>query len=229
MANPIILSVKPLLKTITKEALKVLGKEVIFSELDAINMIRSAVDKTIANSVAKSLGITKNQLENITKGVNITETRKNAVTGKNFLYNVNRFVKDPYKTSTEYIKRELKREITKGISEFTEEPEQEKQLTPSYHALKLLEGKLQKINSKIQLSDKIWDNYMSVEIEDVYQALAYVEMDLYGDSSQNSGSTIFLDSTHKGYKKGMDENYFMEMIENMLLQGYHIEPINGIY
>lgn len=233
MANPVVLLIKPLVKAIGKELLKAGIKELAITNLDAVNILRTTVDKKLAPTVAKSLGLSTKQLKSITDGLNLTEARKKAVTGKNFIKNVNRFTENPQKSIKQYVKNELKRGISKGLQQEQDNVEKTANEKIVYNALKLLEGKLQEIDrvgSGLKLSQKIWDNIEYIDVDDIFQVMEYLEVDMFYQS-QNSDpdNPIYLDSDHHGYRQGMEAHDFVDMIEDMLLQGHHSTPVDGIY
>lgn len=246
MANPALLLIKPLLKSIGKEAVKVLGKTAAsstasagvkaaaqgaLSAVDAVNIARAAVDKKMAGAIAKSLGMTTKELNAITKGLNMTDARKAAVKGRNYVRNLNRFLESPEKSIKAYAKNQLRQKANKTAKDLTDEMKEGAKKRAVINGLKMLDGKLKNIHPTVHLSDRVWANTDNIDIEDVYAALAYVEMDLYdGTSGQTQkGEIIFTDSEHKGYKGAMELDEFMAMMEDMLLQDFHSTTIDGIY
>ena len=109
---------KRILKDIVKEAAKqAMNKgasyglsEIIkgnVTELDAINVLRAKQDRRMVTSVAKSLGITNKELHNITNNIRSTKARRTAVTGRNYIKNVNKYSNVMHTSISEYKQTEL--------------------------------------------------------------------------------------------------------------------------
>lgn len=245
MANPAVLLIKPLLKSIGKAATTALGKTAAsttasagakaaaqgaLKAVDAVNIARAAVDKRLAPAIAKSLGMTTKELKAITDALNMTDARKTAVKGKNYIKNLNRFLESPQKSIKSYVQKELRKTAKKTAKDLTDEMKEGGKKRAVIAGLKMLDGKLKAIHPSLGLSERVWANTDNIDIEDVYQALTYVEMDLYdGSSGQNTkGDVIVTDNEHKGYSQAMEVPEFMAMMENMLIQDFHSTPIDGI-
>lgn len=247
MANPALLAIKPLLKAIGKEAVKLIGKKAAkagvsagvkaaakgsLSALDVVNIARAAVDKKMVASVAKSLGMSSAELRKITSALRMTDARRKAVQGKNFLKNVNRFVKDPQKSIKQYVKNELKRKTTKTVQDALKETADNKESAETAvkrNALMILEGKLKKINPALSVPKSVWQSIEELDIDDIFEVMEYLEADFYYTANNSDpDNPIYLDSTHKGFKQGLEEQDFIAMIEGMLLNGFHSSPIDGI-
>lgn len=250
MAEPISATVIAVLKTvgktIAKEAAKISASAVQagtagkvatgidklakgLTEIQKLNVLRAKVDPKMVKVVADSLGISTKELKAITDKLRLTEARKKVVTGRNYIRNVNKLVNSPYSSIQQYIKDELRQKTKKGVEKQGEKARDEIRKQAVVNALKLLEGKLQKIDPTFNLSDVVWDSIEVIDIEDIYTALTYVEMDLYGDSGQQESEHIFLDAEHKGYQQGLVQSDFQMMLEDMILQGYHSKMIDAIY
>lgn len=227
MASPSLL-IKPLLKAIGKQLTK-LGITAKVGEIEAINILRTTVDKNMITTVAKKLGLSSKQLREITKGINLTEARKKAVKGKEYIKNLNRFLDKPEKTIKDYVNKQLKKSIKDGLKDKAQEKAKQSDNVIVYNALKLLQGKLKKVDVRLDLSQNIWDNIDKIDIEDVFTAMEYLETDFYYTSNFESDNPVFLDIEHKGYKQGMEQIEFIEMIESMILNGHHSIKIDGIY
>lgn len=245
MANPALLLVKPLLKAIGKEAVKIIGKQAAkagvsagltaaskgaLTALDAVNIARSAIDKTILPSVAKSLGMTTKELKQITQAIKMTDARKKAVQGKNFIRNVNRFVETPQTSIKQYLKRELKKQVRKGVQDQIKETTQDKTKNfASRNALKLLEGKLKAVNPTLKIPATVWAQVDELDVDTIFEVMEYLEIDFYYTANNSEpDNPIYLDKEHKGFRQGMEEADFVDMIESMLLNGFHSTPIDGI-
>lgn len=247
MANPALLAIKPLLKAIGKQAAKVIGKETAkagvsagvtvaakgsLSALDAVNIARAAVDPKIAPAVAKSLGMTTKELKKITAGIKMTDARRKAVQGKNFIKNVNRFVDNPQKSIKQYTKTELKRKITKSTQDALKKGQEGKENAEKIakrNALLLLEGKLKKINPTLGVPKSVWAELDNLDIETIFEVMEYLEVDFYYTANNSEpDNPIYLDKDHKGYAQGMQETDFVAMIESMLLEGFYSTPVDGI-
>lgn len=247
MANPVILAIKPLVKAIGKEALKLIAKQAAkagtsaavttaakggISSLDALHIMRAAVDKRILPTVAKSLGMSTKELQAITKGINITDARRKAVQGKNFIKNVNRFVETPQKTVKQYLKNELRNKVTKSTQDALKKANEGKENSEEIakrNALSMLEGKLKAINPKLKLPKSVWRSVDDIDIDTVFEVMEYLEVDFYYTANNSEpDNPIYLDETHKGYKRGLEQKDFVSMIESMLLNGHYSTPIDGI-
>lgn len=247
MANPVFMLVKPLIKAIGKEAAKLIGKEAAkagtsaglkaaakgtLKAVDAINVARAAVDKKMAATIAKSLGMTTKELNALTKALKMTDARKQAVTGKNYLKNINKYLDSPQKTIKQYVKNELKKNLkpTKDLPTGDKKDiKEDAEKVAKRNALTILDGKLKKINPNLSLPKSVWEAVDTLDIDDIFEVMEYLEVDFYYTANNSEpDNPIYLDATHKGYSQGMEEPDFINMVESMLLNGFHSTPIDGI-
>lgn len=256
MANPAVLLIKPLIKSITKAAVKMAGKTTAkaatakvagtaaktgvsaiakgsFSATDAVNIARAAVDKKIAPSVAKSLNMTTKELNQITKQIRMTEARKEAVRGRNYVRNLNRFLEKPEKSVQSYVKNQLRKGIKKQLKPLTDKAQsklddavEELLETPKMVALKRLEGRLKQAEPTYEFPATLWDNIDDVDIDVLLEILEEIEADLYYTSRH--GEVAMVNEEHKGYKQGILWQDYVGDIERRLLSQVVGTPINGI-
>lgn len=256
MANPAVLLIKPLIKAITKAAVKTAGKATAkaatakvagtaaktgvgaiakgsLSATDAINIARAAVDKKIAPSVARSLGMTTKELNEITSKIRMTEVRKEAVRGKNYIRNLNRFLEKPEKSVKSYVKNQLRKGVKKQLKPVTDklqskldEAAEELMETPKMVALKRLEGRLKQAEPTYSFPPRVWDNIDDIEIDIILEILEEIEADLYYTSRH--GEVAMVNEEHKGYKQGILWQDYVADIEHRLLAEVVGSPINGI-
>lgn len=256
MANPAVLLIKPLIKAITKAAVKTAGKATAkaatakvagtaaktgvsaiakgsLSATDAINIARAAVDKKIAPSVARSLGMTTKELKQITSQINMTKARKEAVKGRNYIRNLNRFLEKPQQSVKSYVKSELRKGIKKQLKPATDKAQskldemaEEMLETPKMVALKRLEGRLKQAEPSYSFPSRVWDNASDIDIDVVLEMLEEIEADLYYTSRH--GEVAMVNEEHKGYKQGILFKDYVADIEHRLLAEVVGTPIDGI-
>lgn len=257
MANPAVLLIKPLIKAIGKAAVKAAGTATAkgatakvattaaktglgalakgsISATDAINIARAAVDKKIAPSVAKSLGMTTKELKAVTDKLSMTQARKEAVKGKNYLKNINRFLEKPESSIKSYVKRELRKGVKKQLKPLTDKAQSkldeaaEKLLeTPKQIALRKLEGHLRRGDEKFTFSKQVWDNIDDIDIDVILEILEEIDQDLY--YNQNTAWEITMaNEQNKGYKMGILWSDYISDIQNRLLADVVGTPIDGI-
>jgi hypothetical protein len=227
MAKPLLLLVKPVIKAISKKA------GIKITNLDAVNLVRAKFDKTIHKAVADSLGISTKRLREITSFIPNTTTRKQAVTGANYIKNVNRFIKDPVKSIKSYTQNYLKSQIKHGIKDLlsNENEDIETENSATYRALLILQGKLNDVGDGLILSQNIWNNVENIDVEDIWEIIDGLAMDGYYNQENNHEKVLAFkgiggvtDENDKGYGKALLVNEYMARLENMLIHGYHSQP-----
>lgn len=243
MASPILILIKPLMKSITKAAIKTLGKATVkstlkglnslakgsFSPIDAINIARSTIDKKNVSSIAKSLGLTTNELNQITSELNMTDIRKKAVTGKNYIHNLNRFLEKPQSSVKSYINNNLKKSlnsVTNQVQTHINDEFDKLLETPKLIALRMLEGKLKQAEPLFSFSKKIWDNINNIDEDIILEILEEIESDLYYNTINDE--VIMTNEEHKGYQQGILFKDYTKDIEYRLLGEVIGQEINGI-
>lgn len=238
LASAAKLLIKPVLNELKKAAIKKaaatgtakaagLGVRELtkLSNLDILNLVRAAVVKGTKAEVAKSLGITVKELNATIADITLTETRKNAVKGANYIKNANRFLKDPIKTIGGEGKRKIAQEISSKTREALDEIEEQKK-TPQEIELELLQDTLFSKSKKLKLRKEVWDNVNNIDLFTLREIRFKAESDQYYSHVEDETIVQVLEAGGRGggYKMGYDLDDYLDEIHELLLKGYAVIP-----
>lgn len=190
------LLIKPVLNQLKKEALKRaaqsggakavgLGVRDIqkLTNLDILNLVRAKVVKGTKAEVAKSLGISVKELNATIADITLTETRKNAVKGMNYIKNANRFLKNPATTLKGQGKRvftsQLNESLRDAIEKKNEVVDDKDEGKYQRILLDMLQAELLDQAPVLRLPDTLWDEAANLQIEYIEEVRKQIEIDQF--------------------------------------------------
>lgn len=247
MAAPLLASakllIKPILNKLKKDAIKkaaetgalkatglTLEKIEKLSNIDVLNLVRAKAVKGTKTQVANSLGISVKDLNETLKSITLTETRKKAVKGKNYIANANRFLNNPVKTIGTKYKSKIISDTSEKASKYIDDKTDKKEKIANEIELELLQRDLFSHSTRLKLSSKVFLNSENINIDTIMYLREKVQADQYYEAH---GIDFFIETLEFGGKGGgyqmaklTDE--YMNNIERLLLNGYTITKINGI-
>lgn len=265
MAAPLAAAAKLLIKPIINELKKAAVKKVAttgaakaaglgvreitkLTNLDILNLVRAKVVKGTKAEVAKSLGITVKELNATIADITLTETRKNAVKGANYIKNANRFLKDPIKSlagqgkrkiaqgiqkeTRERIKNAGKNKVKQAARDQVEETiKDEAEISIEEELLNMLKDELNAMKPGLaDMLDKAFsENPEGLSTEALFDAIEKVQRDKY---YEYKGKETVVYSAPEGrgggYKMGYKvEEEFVVELNQILSQGFSIIPHDG--
>lgn len=209
------------------------------TNLDVLNLVRAATVKGTKKEVAKSLGISVKDLNATLKDITLTEQRKAAVKGANYVKNANRFLKNPVKTIAGQGKRIIGQEIgdlsRQAIDGIKSDREQEQEGNKQKILLDMLQADLYEVSKSLELDSTLWDDAAGLDADRIEQARynvgldmtltvsAFSELDQYDYiivSEENGGQG-------GGYQNAISYDEYIRQIEDYIRQGYTIIPHTG--
>lgn len=152
------------------------------SNLDILNLVRAKAVKGTKTEVAKSLGISVKELNATIADLTLTETRKNAVKGANYIKNANRFLKNPAGTIkgqgkrvlTTQLNESLRNALDKGKEVIDDEKGKAQRIK-----LDMLQAELLDQAPVLRLPDELWDEAENLKIEYIEDVRKQVELDQF--------------------------------------------------
>lgn len=242
------LLVKPIVSALKKAAIKKaaatggakaagLGvKEITkLSNLDVLNLVRAKAVKGTKAEVAKSLGISVKDLNATLADIKLTETRRKAVKGANYIKNANRFVKDPVKTlkgqGSRIISNEVRRRsgqaIEKAESKIRDAKEQREHEQKVY-ALETLEGYIKEKldNDKFKFSPALWAAVDQLSVDHINAIKESLSKDEYYEYKGDDTVVVSTENGGEGggYKMGIEVVEWIAYVETLLIAGSAFTP-----
>jgi len=236
LIKPILKALKKGLATATKAQTGLSMKQISqLSNLDIVNLVRAKAIKTSKKHVANSLGITQSQLNFVIDVIKMTPARKKAVTGANYVKNVNRFLTDPVKTVKQYTKQLVERQIRKSFGGLDD-------VVPGEYedvllALKYLQGALFEKDKSLKLPDELYDNLGELDEDMIHFMTESLATDMYYQEQGHDevlvtdveGKDINGNPYYKGYMRGIFVKEYMEHLVSLISKGHVSIPTNGRY
>lgn len=218
MASSVLLVLKRLAKPLLKKVIEFVGsntsknlqkiiKKGLTNEqiLELLRLKKTGVGK---KEVAKKFGINVKEINSLLKEIKNTKKRVEAVTGRNFLKNLNKVTGEKYKNIKEY-KNKTKIKNVKDRGD-------EIKLT----TLKILDKKMQQYD--ISLKNEEYLNIDDIPLTNIIRTLEYFDKDFYYKTQSGTSRAVYVDIDNKGYKRGLYEEDFYTLITDILYKGYSI-------
>ena len=218
MASSVLLILKRLAKPLLKKVIEFVGsntsknlqkiiKKGLTNEqiLELLRLKKTGVGK---KEVAKKFGVNIKEINSLLKEIKNTKKRVEAVTGRNFLKNLNKVTGESYKNIKEY-KNKTKIKNVKDRGD-------EIKLT----TLKILDKKMQQHD--ISLKNEEYLNIDDIPLSNIIRTLEYFDKDFYYKTQSGTSRSVYVDIDNKGYKRGMYEEDFYTLITDILYKGYSI-------
>lgn len=238
------LLIKPIVSALKKAAIKKaagtgaakaagLGVSEItkLSNLDVLNLVRAKVVKGTKAEVAKSLGISVKDLNATLADIKLTETRRKAVKGVNYIRNANRFIQDPVKTlkgqGKRIISREVRKRAGKAIDDIQEtlKEEEERKKEAEFELLEDdLRNKLQK--DEFMFSPELRLLLPQMKYDHIHSVRMSLERDEYYEYKGNETVVVSTDNGGEGggYKMGVTIPEYIAYVETLLATGMAFTP-----
>lgn len=242
------LLVKPIVSALKKAAVKKaaatggakaagLGvKEITkLSNLDVLNLVRAKAVKGTKAEVAKSLGISVKDLNATLADIKLTETRRKAVKGANYIRNANRFVKDPVKTlkgqGSRIISNEVRRRTGQAIdnaSEKIRDAKEQKEYEQKVLALENLENYMKdKLQADFfKFSPALWAVVSEINLDHIMDIHMNLMKDEYYEFKGDDTVVVSIENGGDGggYKMGWEVAEYIAHVETLLAEGLSFTP-----
>lgn len=217
------------------------------SNLDVLNLVRAKAVKGIKKDVAQSLGVSVKDLNATLKDITLTEQRKQAVKGLNYVKNANRFINNPVKTIKGQGKRIISEQIRKDARDTIKEqnpkpkvdkpevkqddkPEVKRDKTPQEEALDELQKTLDQYGyNNLKLPDYLWDIADELETRWIYAALDSIEDDRYYNIDNDTITVVSEKNQGRGggYKLGYTSEDYIDHMVQLITSGRVVTKYEG--
>lgn len=242
------LLIKPIVSALKKAAIKKaaatggakaagLGVREItkLSNLDVLNLVRAKAVKGTKAEVAKSLGISVKDLNATLADIKLTEARRKAVKGANYIKNANRFVKDPVKTlkgqGSRIVSNEVRRRSGQALDKAGEkirDGSEQRETNQKVVALETLESYL---SDKLQVegfkfSPVLWAMVSELELEHIQEVHDSLMQDEYYEYKGDDTVVVSVENGGQGggYKLGIEVAEYISYVETLLATGTAFSP-----